>query len=368
MTIAKTALCFVFFLSQLALAQNLIPNIYANWSFNGQKMASVESGKVQEWRFKFFEKKNNLLINKFLINHGRPIHLVVIKEDLSSFAHVHPTLIGDTGEFMMIANQASYDPDNQQAAMMTPTPGKYFVFAEVAPDRGALVATPETVRMELQAKGAIKDQSMQKDDLLESVVDMQEHGKIVQYYRVKKDRQGRMQMHPGGQFGDKIRVELMVHNHNGCGGNMVDFMLKMQLWDEDQLYYITNRMFENWLGMPGHGILVSALNKDLKELSFHHLHAMQNRETGMVHYRFFDRRELAKRPFKLWAQVKYKGQILTFPFLFHLHSEYGQTCRAGQGQGSRPGLPGLPNIPIKKPGHGHHGSHQLQKIPGLNSL
>jgi hypothetical protein len=66
----------------------------------------------------YSRNQNNELVREFDIQHERPIHLLVVREDLGEFAHEHPEMAAD-GSFRL--------------AYTFPTAGNYTLFVDVAP-------------------------------------------------------------------------------------------------------------------------------------------------------------------------------------------------------------------------------------------
>lgn len=78
-----------------------------------------KAGETAELEVAVFSRSaGNIQVREFDIQHERPMHLIVVREDLGVFAHVHPELAGD-GKFRL---QYTF-----------PHAGEYTLFADVAP-------------------------------------------------------------------------------------------------------------------------------------------------------------------------------------------------------------------------------------------
>src|SRR5262249_18358262 len=107
----------------------------------------------------------------FEINHEKKNHVIVVSEDLETYAHIHPELArGGTFSIRVNDYPRVYDPDNQDAARAIPKGGNYFVFTEVQP-KGAkapelvvtgFTAVPAAPKTPLVADPVARDKSIVK--------------------------------------------------------------------------------------------------------------------------------------------------------------------------------------------------------------
>lgn len=86
----------------------------------------------EEWSFQVLGPQGPP--KSYRMQHERRLHLIIVRDDLSTFSHLHPTLGDDL----------TWTVD-----LSLPTPGPYKAFADVAPDD----AEPTTLRLDLQAEG-----------------------------------------------------------------------------------------------------------------------------------------------------------------------------------------------------------------------
>lgn len=73
------------------------------------------------------------------VQHERELHLIIVRNDLSTFAHLHPS---------------RRDDGTWTVDLSLPLPGRYTAFADVAPDD----APPMTLRLPLEVQGEWEEQ------------------------------------------------------------------------------------------------------------------------------------------------------------------------------------------------------------------
>ncbi len=326
-------LLFVLSFSFPALAQG---DVVSEIAINGLSTREVSATEPSEWRIQIFHPKTRALIKNFKPFHTRDMHLVIIKKDFSTFAHVHPNLIGKTGVFHTILNQASHDPDNEGATHAIPSAGDYFVFTETSPWGYPELGQIELSRAEITAPGEWKREEFKLDPLDEGG-EHAHHGMfaITKYFKVlglpdpnKPWQKPKEVSVTDGVFGDNYRVTLHVSNVMGCGGNMVEFHLDVSAWDSFASAYKSVKDLQPWLMMDGHGILLSTdTGASPDKAQFVHIHGMKHDGHDSVMYSYFDRQKMSGHNYRLWMQVKHNGHILTFPFSFHYMAHYMGECK-----------------------------------------
>lgn len=269
----------------------------------------VLPGKPGTWRIAFRDADTGAPITAYEREHEKYMHMIAVSADLASFAHVHPDLDPATGVFTLRANAPTSDPDNQDAARVVPKPGPYLVFTEAAP-AGRKV---EQAAFDLRAAGEAQSAPLTPDPA-------DDDGVIRKYFLAD----GR----PGEQ-GDPFRVSLTVtkgEHHPGMPMITFRFRLEEARPAHPGVRYYPIDHLEQWLGMPGHAVLIGAAGATAAERTFRHLHA--------GHGDHGDRRDPGAGPdldfmvmgydvpdagrYKIWGQFKYKGRILTFPFVLGL--------------------------------------------------
>jgi len=91
-----------------------------------------QPGVGEEWHFEVYGPHGSPA--SYRMQHERELHLIIVRDDLTTFSHLHPTRSDD----------GTWTVD-----LSLPAPGPYVAFADVAPDDAA----PTTMRLELLAEG-----------------------------------------------------------------------------------------------------------------------------------------------------------------------------------------------------------------------
>ena len=294
------AMLVVLVFANVAMAQ---ATLVGKFSVNGQQEPTMDPGEGARWTIGFSDSANGAPVTAFEPDHEKPMHLIVVSEDLSSFAHVHPGLAASTGVFTLDANAPSDDPDNQDAPRVVTRPGTHFLFAEVHPAGGAA----QQCRFALKATGEATPTTFVVDPV-------DADGAIVKQF----DASGQ----PATGLGE-YRVSLQVM---AMKAEMVHltFQLERRAPDSDPVNYIPVTDLEPWLGMTAHAVLIGAQGATAADRVFRHLHAGHGDHgaraaTGpdvlfMMHG---DDVPPAGR-YRVWLQVKRLGRVLTLPFSFEI--------------------------------------------------
>jgi hypothetical protein len=236
------------------------PGVRAWLDVEGSWLNRMDPGAPTTWTFGFEDKGGP--IKDFVPIHEKLLHLIVVSKDLSRFAHVHPVLDPATGRFTLRVNGAS-GPDDRPPAELA-EPGPYLAFSESQSEtRGPLGG-----RYSARVRGRYVPRPLVAD---------------------AAGADGWIEK-PFGRERAAVRIvpmKGMLH-------------VALRLGDAEGL--------EPWLGMDGHGIMISEGGK-----TFYHLHAMSGDLTFMLH-------DETPPPglYKLWIQVKRRGTVLTLPFTLRL--------------------------------------------------
>ena len=313
----KMSLLLTFALIAPARAQKLDATFTIN-GFETREVSALSqyqanSANAQmEWKFSFATTQTGQPFNKFNQVHGKFMHLVIIKEDLSHFAHVHPTLDSRTGNFSIAINAHSFSPDNQDTDTAIPTPGKYYVIAEIYPDVGALTPKGELFMYEVEANGpgVLTKQVPRNQDSA---------GTMYNYFKADGTE---------GAFGDPYEVLFQLQVVEGCGGNLLRFVWSLREFESTTQKYnpIPSSEMKPWLQMTGHAVLMSLSGDKVTEKNFTHMHAMRDPLSQRITFSTFDRMRLGKNTLKIWGQFKHKDRILTLPFVFDYNPTYKTKC------------------------------------------
>ncbi|MNS31946.1 hypothetical protein D3C72_640160 [compost metagenome] len=266
----------------------------------------MRAGQHALWRFQFLDGPGRSPLTRFSIHHDKPMHLVVVSRDLSRFAHLHPALVAD-GTFQIQVNAPSSDPDNADAATAVSHPGTYFLFSEVAPAGRSATVTRFTVRTD----GTEQPVPLTADPRSPS-------GEIVTHTAPP----GR----PAASYQVGLRLERAEH-HPGMA--MTHLVVTVRERDAEGRYQPVASL-EPWLGMTGHAVLVGQAGDRVEDRVFRHLHASEGTSGGghahhvmqatggRLTFMLMGEDEPPAGLYRLWVQVKHRGQVLTAPFTLTL--------------------------------------------------
>jgi hypothetical protein len=280
---------------------------------NGQADGRVGAARPGELSFQF-SWNGSEPITGFDLEHEKYMHLVIVRQDLSSYAHVHPILDPATGWFRLAVNQPVADPDNRDAPRAFPRGGRYHLFAEVKPASQPYIAM---FALDVAADGADSGTAPLAPDPIDAAGTIQ---KIFDGYRVK------LRVSRGGL--GKLRFVTLAYQ--------IEYAPPLPAGRQGLVTYEPVKDLENWLSMPGHAILLSKSGDSGANKVFRHIHAaMGEAKMDPAHcakmgadsslrygpdLEFYLRDEEIPPPgvYKLWGQFKHRGKILTFPFVISL--------------------------------------------------
>lgn len=270
-----------------------------------QVRPGLTAGQPAELSFRYVWK-GETPITQFDYEHEKLMHLVVVSQDFSSYAHVHPTLDPATGVFALKVNQPVTDPDNQDAPRAFPRPGRYHMFSEVKPQGHPFISMDT---YDLDATGPATPPASIAAEPIDASGTIK---KTIGAYQVS------LRVSRGGL--GKLRFVTLAFHIETAGAPVKDL--------------------ENWLSMPGHAILLSRSGDRATDKVFRHIHAaMGDMEAGSTHAGSASSTDSAKRAakfgpdlefylrdaeipppglYKLWGQFKHRGAVLTFPFVIDL--------------------------------------------------
>lgn len=260
-------------------------------SVDGVPDGPMRPGQPTSWAFGFSDAGTGTPLTRFDLHHERAMHLIVVKRDLSSFAHLHPAL-GADGRFRLRVNAPGEDADNRDAAGAVTKPGTYLLFAEVAPSGQSARLSRFTVR----AEGEERDEVLAPDPVADS-------GEVEKdladgAYRVSL-RTARGEHHPGMAM---LTFTLTVRARNAQGN------------------YDEVRDLAPWLGMTGHAVLIGAKGERAADRVFRHLHAGHGPQAagGPLSFMAMAAEVPPAGLYRLWCQFKHRGQVQTAPFTLRL--------------------------------------------------
>lgn len=292
-------LIFAFiFQSQLAFAQLDLEGVF---TINNGDALSMTAGESTHWNFKFINQNTRAPHTMFMKMHAKPMHTIVVSEDLTYFAHIHPSLDMMTGNFSMKVNDVSADPDNFQSPSVVPYAGTYFAFTEVMPMKPGTDVPMKMNRFQVNAVGAAapaRGPSRYPDA----------SSGITKYFNEKGEP---------AQEGARYKVLFSYQLFDFCSYYLPKFYFEFYKLDDHDVYKRAED-FNRWLGMGGHSVLIDADERALEDKSFNHLHAFLPLSTaGEFVFPYHNHEEpLRSGIYKIWGQFKDGDVVLTTPFTF----------------------------------------------------
>jgi hypothetical protein len=284
--------------ASLSIAPAATAALKAQVLINDEDTSVMQASAPTNLKIEFYDDESNSPLHHFHPMHEKPLHLIVIREDLSTFAHLHPSQLSEhLGLFGIDLNQATEDAYNVDAVKAVPLPGTYFLFAETMPMGYSMTTLP----LSLQAQGpSLAPQEISKPDPVAA------DGKI---HKI---------------FGD-YQIHLKVKTYPHCGTFSVLLDMKVQKKNPQTFQFEDVTDIEPWLSSFAHTVMVSLDGNTAETKQFIHLHAVwpladdPETERG-PHLRVGSDNHgpLSAGLFKAWVQFKHQGQVHTFPFVLDI--------------------------------------------------
>lgn len=271
--------------------------IAAQLSVDGTPMSSLMPGRAASLGLAFSDASTGAPVTRFAIAHEKPLHLVVVHRDLSSFSHLHPR-VDAAGRFSVRVNAPSADDDDVNAERAFERPGDYFLFAEVTPQgRGTHLA-----RLDMSVPGAEPAATLTPDRIAPD-------GAITKY--LTADGQP-------GAAGDAYRARVSVsRSEHHPGMPMLAFAVTVQQRSASGAYEDV-RDLSPWLGMPGHAVVVGTAGARAADRTFLHLHAEGAGAGPELSYMAMGNDVPPAGLYRSWVQFKHRGRVLTVPATWRL--------------------------------------------------
>lgn len=289
-----------------SLAQMMKPVARLEMKIDGRAQKTMKPGAVAEWEFEYYRVSSNEKFTRFMRMHAKPMHMVVVKDDLSEFAHVHPYHDIKTGSFFFSVNDEPKDPDNFMQSRVVPTEGRYFVFTEVMPmGEGAMAMN----RAEVKTTKAYRAQPV----ALNPDVSVDEK-KVSKYFNEFSEEVNEMDA--------RYRVDFWYELFPWCDFWLPKFYMKVHVRNEFGGFEPVQE-FQDWLEMGGHAVIVGADGKMLRDRVFYHLHAFKPMaHPGKFIFPYHDHfKGMPHGTYKIWGQFKHEDRVLTIPFAFDYKPE-----------------------------------------------
>lgn len=226
----------------------------------------------------------------------KSMHLVMIKEDLSSFSHFHPVFDVNNQQFIIPLHLPMQLPDNADAVRAVSTPGNYLMYAEVESKKYGLITKGVSVRSE----GEYTRRSLVADTLNSDGI-----------YEVYLEGSDKVSTRGAGS-----KFEISTEKVSGEGGDLWRFLVTMKRFGDEG--YAEVEALSPWLGMGGHAILISEKGTTPAEKVFEHFHSPLPKTGGKLSFNHFARGGLDVGLYKIWFQLRHEDIIYKVPLVMEI--------------------------------------------------
>jgi hypothetical protein len=275
---------------------------------DGKADTVLRAGEPAKLQFSFTDGETGKMPHHFHEMHAKPMHLIIVSEDLSTFAHVHPSEKHHSKRpFELTVNTSTNDPDNFQLASAMPVSGKYFLFGEVMPMNYGMLLFSYDAR----AEGPARELAPLVADAVES------DGSIVKYFAADGAAVARSSE---ARYRTKLTLEPVDH----CNTVLPKLYIELSENVGDNFVPVTD--LDTWLESYAHAIVVGAAGGSATTKIIQHLHAVWPLPTG-------DPSQDERGPYlellahshgqstptdryRSWVQIKHRGQVLTLSYTF----------------------------------------------------
>lgn len=295
-------------LSVSSFATDLNTKIFVNGKENGAATAGSET-RVQ---LDIVKTSDGMPPHHYHEMHGKPAHLVVVSEDLKTFAHVHPKYVPHISKsFDITLNKKTTEFDNLDVPTAMLLSGKYFLFAEVMPMEMSMSILP----FEVKAAGPDRTLEVIKAD------EVQEDGSLLKYFDEKSNEV------PEAKGLYKVVMNLEAVEH--CGSFLPKFNLELFFRANLTSEFSQIKDLDPWLESYGHAVLIGASGTSAKEKQISHLHAVwpivgddggssdTDRGPYVELFAHSHNGPLKEDLYRAWIQVSHQGRVSKWPFNFN---------------------------------------------------
>lgn len=268
----------------------------------------IEAGKKADLKLLYRNSEGSTLDH--MMYHGKMMHMVVFKPDLSHIAHIHPDYNMMTKEYSLSLNTTRPgDMDNLDLPTAIPDPGTYYMLTETMPKDHKDISMPWFKRYHFNVPGPVKPSKPLEVDFYDDD----------EYFDKYFKRNGKE-----GKEGDYLKVRMKKIYHQICFKYALEFDFNLSLWDGEKYVPLSHKHFGRWLMMPGHGIYIKeevGKTTDVMDRHFMHAHApaLSRDGSGILNYPSHAHvAMLMGGIYKFWAQTRVQGKIFTLPFVFEV--------------------------------------------------
>lgn len=274
-------------------------SVVAELRVDGEMNGSVTPGQPADWTSNFYYMSTGEPVTEVEQFHDKFMHMVVISNDLKTFAHIHPDWDPQTATFHLRINAPSNDPDNQDAAQVISQSGEHFVFTEVKLQNSEHMVHGMHFVDGRGEQGAIE---------LPEVETECNHGIANKFCTADG--------HPG-QAGDTYRIQISCYpiTHDNFKTTKFSFLISQK----DGTSYQPVSDLQPWLGMAGHAMAISYQGDSVGAKTFRHMHAMKMpNKPGILNFILDEMHGgITQGNYKLWLQFKHNERVFTVPFTFY---------------------------------------------------
>lgn len=270
----------------------------AHITVNGKEHGMIMPGAPAVVEMYFEDPRSGEIYKDFKIMHGKLMHMVLIKEDLSVFQHIHPYFEPVTGRFQLVLNVPYADPDNFMAPQALTKPGMYMGMVDVEIKGVGMRMAHFMVHVmgENQQRPVVLDQISFDDKIIRTVM--------------SKDQ--------APNESPKYMTLLSYKTTSGCMANLNEFSLEIFKRNENDEYHpVKSDEIQPWLGQGGHAIWVSEKGFGHHKMAMAHMHSGMPESGNTLKFNFFDKEILEPGVQRAWFQFKHDGEVFTLPFTFN---------------------------------------------------
>ncbi len=295
---------------------------------DGKAGGTMEAGKPSRWQFEFTDPMSGHPPHHFHVMHAKPMHLIVISQDLSSFVHIHPDYLEHAHRpFEIRVNQTHSDPDNFDVVRAVPMAGNYFLFAEVMPMNYGMLLFPYDLLVKGPAREAIPL----------NIDSLQADGTIIKHF----DRQNAAVPEALANYRARVRIEAFEH----CGTVLPKLYLDLESREGAAETFSPVMNLDPWLESYGHAIVLGSKGTTAASKIVQHLHAVWPIPSGDPDDERGPSIELMAHShgqstptdiYRAWIQFAHGGRVMTWDFTFAWDLEREQERIRQEGGGLFP--------------------------------
>ncbi len=258
-------------------------------------MPMLNSNQISNLEFYFTRNKDGEVIKDFKVMHGKLMHMVIVKQDLSHFKHIHPYFDPVTGRFQITINIDHADPDNFATNNVFDGGGMYMVMVDIEPKGIGM----RMFHHHVHVMGETKDKPLELQN--------NESNDFIRYFE-----------------NDKFQAHFNYSVIPGCKANIVQFDVTFKVKNSvTGKYESQNVKFEQWLQTGAHSVWMS----EGSMMSMAHMHsAKPPLEDESYRFNFFDKKTMNPGLQKMWVQTKFDSVVHTFPFVFEYNPKFKTDC------------------------------------------